>query len=354
MTVFFVFVVLLFLCSLFILREIGAHPTDEQIKSYEDLPYFQDGSFQTPFQQIVSPLQVFHRHIKQLIIKSTSRPKYPLPTEPINRESFPKTAENFEFYWLGHSSAILELDGKRILIDPVFDNASPFPFLCDRYTESPISRYDLPAIDYVIITHNHYDHLERKTIQYLKKSHFIVPMGVGITLQKWGVHKANITELSWGCSFEQYSLKIIAEPSLHFSGRQFSDQNKTLWNSYIIQSGYKNIFWSGDTGYGTHFEDIGNKYGPFDLVALEIDGWNDECPYAHLNPKQVIATMKDLKSDTLFPIHWGVFDVPSRLWHTSIDTVYQEATLNQITVIAPIIGRRTDLDSPQKIWWQNK
>lgn len=352
MTSFFILILVVLLCRAYILREIGVQPTDEQLKSYEHLPYFQNGTFQTPIQQNTVTWHTCCQSVFRLIKSSHNRPKYPLPTEPINRESFDKQPENFAFYWLGHSSAIFELDQKRLLIDPVFDNALPFPFFNTRYTESPISRQDLPSIDYVVITHNHYDHLERKTIQYLKKSHFIVPIGIGLTLQKWGVKKENITELSWGHCFEDSQLKIIAEPALHFSGRKNADQNKTLWNSYVIQSGYKNIFWSCDTGYGTHFEIIGEKYGPFDLVALEIDGWKKETPYSHLQPQQVVSAMKDLKSDTLFPIHWGVFVSDEQYWNTSINEVYQAALLNRITLITPIIGRRTDLDSPIKTWWE--
>ncbi len=358
MTFFLLFIIFCGICGLYAWREIGQAPTETELNSYEHLPYFKDGMFQSPEPQIVDMNHVRNGNhssfsFLRFLMRSKFAPAYHLPQEPLDRDSFPKTPSQFSFYWLGHSTVILELDGKRILFDPVFDNAAPLPFFVPRYDDTPLARKNLPPIDLVIITHNHYDHLERKTVQALKESQFVVPLGVGTALRGWGIDPTHITELGWGEVAEGDGLTITAETASHFSGRQFSDRNKTLWNSYVIQSHDKKIFWAGDTGYSSHFAAIGEKYGPFDLAVIEIDGWNTGWKNTHLFPEQVVQVMTDLKTVNLLPIHWGVFDLALHPWHESIDMLYEAAKGYPIHIIAPIMGMRTDLDSETKPWWRN-
>ena len=358
MTLFSLFIIFIGICGIYMWREIGQTPSETELKSFESLPYFQNGSFQSPEPQVIDMNNVRNGNnnifsFLRFLTRSKFAPKQPLPNEPLNRESFSKTPDMFGFYWLGHSSVIMEINGKRLLFDPVFDNAAPLPFFVPRYGDAPISRNDLPPIDLVIITHNHYDHLERKTIQALKNSQFVVPLGVGAALRGWGVAASHITELGWGESAAGEGLTITAEVASHFSGRQFSDRYKTLWNSYIIQSEDKNIFWAGDTGYGSHFARIGEKYGPFDLAVMEIDGWNTGWPNTHLFPEQVVQAMIDLKTVNLLPVHWGVFDLALHPWHESIDMLYEASRGYQINIIAPIMGMWADLNTETKVWWRN-
>ena len=208
-------------------------------------------------------------------------------------------------------------------------------------------------MDYIVITHNHYDHLERKTIINFKKGYFIVPLRLRSTLEYWGVDKERITELGWGDKFEKNDIKIIAEEANHFSERYLFDSNKTLFNAYIISSGNRNIFWSGDTGYTEHFKEIYNKYNiNFDLIALECDAYNTGWENSHLFPHQVIQATKDLNGKNLFPIHWGVFDLAFHPWHESIDIIINEAKLNNIKVFTPMLGEKIYTEKETKIWWK--
>ena len=291
-----------------------------------------------------------------MIIQSNQAPKKPFPQLNLTKNSFPSQPEDFALYWLGHSSTIIEINHKRLIIDPVLDNASPIFVGVPRYTKRVIERDNLPDLDYIIITHNHYDHLERKTVISFKKGHFIVPLGIKYTLEGWGIESERISELGWGDVFEDNDIKIIGEEAQHFSGRYLLDENRTLFNSYLILGKNNiNIFWSGDTGYQKHFKRIYEQYHiNFDLVALEMDAYNTGWRNCHLFPKEVIQAASDLKAKKLFPIHWAVFDLAFHPWHESIDLVIKEAENTDINVITPMLGEKINLYTETHIWWNEK
>lgn len=336
------------------LREIGKSPSAEELKAFEKLPYFKDGKFHGPEEMRLYPDKVRNgpAGFFRMLTQSRFAPQKPLPQINLTQNSFADILEDFSLYWLGHSGVIMELSGKRIIFDPVLGNAAPIPFAVPRYNPAPINYDNFPNIDYVIITHNHYDHLERKSIQALKTSHFIVPLGVGAALRGWGISPENITELGWGDVFEKDNLTIIAETAMHYSGRAKLASNETLWNSYIIKSEDKNIYWGGDTGYGKHFKEIGKKYGPFDLTALEIDAWNPGWPNIHLFPQETVQAAADLQARQILPLHWAVFDLALHPWHESIDMVLEEAQKTNIKVLTPLMGEKVVPDKKQtKKWW---
>lgn len=320
---------------------------------YDNLEYYKDGKFENN-KQIVNHFERLKKCKLKMFVdfmfKSKNAPKYKLPTiKPI----FNNIPEDFVIYWLGHSSAIIELNGKRIIIDPIFKNAAPVPFIITRYQKSVITRQELPKIDHVLITHNHYDHLEKRTVKLFKRCHFIVPLGIGIILKKLGINENNITELVWGEEFNDDNLKIISLPSVHFSGRGLKDGNKTLWSAFVIKSKNKSIFWSGDTGYDENLLEIYKKYKPFDVAALEIDAWNDAWPDVHLFPEQVIKITKELQPKHLLPIHWGVFDLAGHFWNESIELIYGKAKENNISLLTPKIGEKiSDNNLPNGVWWE--
>ena len=286
----------------------------------------------------------------RFLFKSKNGPKTDIP---MIKPDFSKI-NDFAIYWLGHSNAIIEIDNKRIIIDPVFANAGPLPMVVKRYNKPVINRNELPKIDYVLITHNHYDHLEKKTVKKLKDSIFIVPKNLSYTLEKWGVNKNNIVELDRDEKFKKDNLSIIASKAVHFSGRWLTDSNKTSWNSYIIQDKNKKIFWGGDTGYSKHFKEIGDKYGPFDIVALEIDAWNARWADIHMFPHEVIKATKDLKGNYLLPIHWAVYDLALHPWKESINMVVDWAKKDNVKLLTPKIGEKIDNDNlPNEKWWNN-
>ena len=357
--------VVLLLVILFIggsvLQNIGTLDNEkERIAKFNTLPYYssQNDVFISPEELVFYPEQTtggnagFGRFFK----KSPNAPVGELPKVTLTKKDFAAEPSAYVLYWLGHSSAILELDGVRVLIDPVLENAAPFPGIVSRYTASPIKREELPDVDAVLITHDHYDHLEVKTIKFLRNrdTRFIVPLGVGARMRSWGVPEERIIELGWAETAEIGSLQITSTPGVHYSGRSKTDRNKTLWTGYSIKGTQKNIFWSGDSGYGKHFKQIGEQYGPFDLACVEIDGWNPGWPNTHLFPEEVISVCKDVNAKKLLPVHWGVFDLALHPWDESIKKVAALATADHIELVSPVMGERiVPGETLTRIWWRD-
>ncbi|MDR0826750.1 MAG: MBL fold metallo-hydrolase [Desulfovibrio sp.] len=282
-------------------------------------------------------------------------PKFTLPVNKLTHTSFPEIPSKFAACWLGHSTLIIELDGKRLLVDPVFGNAAPVPGIVRRYEESPLKREDLPCIDYVLITHDHYDHLEYPTIKFLREkreTHFIVPLGVDSHLLEWGIPPARIHPLGWGKTYTG-GLDVTSEPTVHFSGRTFGSRNSTLWTSYVIRGKSQRIYISGDTGYGPHFSESGEKHGPFDAAFIEIDGWNPGWPKTHLFPKEVIKACRQLKAQALIPVHWGVFDLALHPWDESITILADLAAQTEnINLQTPLLGEIfVPGETSTRKWW---
>jgi L-ascorbate metabolism protein UlaG (beta-lactamase superfamily) len=339
------------------LREFGQTPED--LSAYEGLPYFADGLFHSPEPTGYYPDRISGGSSSWLrfLLSNPNAPKTPLPMQTITSASFAEKPEELAAYWLGHSSLILELEGKRFLVDPVFGNAAPVPFIVRRYGPSPLDREELPPLDYVLITHDHYDHLEYATIRYLKNRDilFIVPLGVGAHLVKWGVSPEKICELGWGDEFSRDGISVIAECVRHFSGRSFSTRNSSLWAGYVLKGQNHRIFISGDTGYGNHFQAIGEKHGPFDLAFIEIDGWNSGWPDTHLFPAGVLRTYHDIRAKALVPVHWGVFDLALHPWDESIRALCALADEDGgLTLLTPLMGQKLLPGvTPLSRWWVN-
>lgn len=332
----------------FALREIGKAPSKEELKSFEKLSYFKDGKFYGLEEVRLYPDKVRNGPggFARIITRSKFAPVAPLPQMKLKRDDFPQPPTEYAVYWLGHSSVIMELNGKRLVFDPVLGNAVP------RYNPAPLDYENFPPMDYVVITHNHYDHLERKSIQALKNSHFIVPLGIGAALRGWGINQEHITELGWGDIFEKDGLKITAETAIHYSGRAKFASNETLWNSYVIKVADKQIYWGGDSGYGEHIKKIGEKHGAFDLIALEIDAWNPGWPNIHLFPEEAIKAVADLGGGKVLPLHWGVFDLALHPWHESIDMLLEIAEPEKVEVLTPLMGEKLIPGVTQtKKWW---
>ncbi len=343
----------------FVNEQIGKIDSIEKRPSkFSELAYYstETGEFISPEKLVSYPEQTtggdpgFARFFKT----SPNAPQFPLPKQIITKNDFSEKPSEYAVYWFGHSTVILELDGKRILIDPVFENAGPLPIITRRYDESPLKRKELPEIDMVIITHDHYDHLETATIKFLadREIEFIVPLGVGARLEGWGVPNDHITELGWEQHKTIGSIKITALPAIHYSGRSHNDRNQTLWASFAIKGAKKNIFSSGDTGYGQYLKEIGEKYGPFDMAFVEIDGWNKGWPLTHLFPDEAIQLCQDIGTKLLFPTHWAAFDLALHPWNESIQMVAKEAAKNDIQLVTPIMGGKIIPGvSPTYNWW---
>jgi len=349
-------VIFVFIAYLHLMGEFGALPSAEEEAAYAQLDYYKNGHFRSPREIIFDFNKVSgsgQQSTWRFFSKSPNAPGKPFPKIILDKSSFPDPPSDYAFYWLGHSSAILELGGKRLLFDPVFDNAAPLPFLVRRYDEAPIKREDLPLVDYIVITHNHYDHLEKTTVRSVQNGRFIVPLGVGAALRGWGIDAARITELGWDDSFKQDELTITALEGVHFSSRSFFDRNKTLWAAYVIKSAGKSIFWSGDTGYGSHFTRYKEEHGPFDLAAIEIDGWNTGWARSHLFPDEAVQAALDLGAKYILPIHWGVFDLAMHPWDFSINAFIEKSKGLNFKTLTPQMGERVvPEETTTRLWWK--
>ncbi len=263
---------------------------------------------------------------------------------------------NGDFVWLGHSSILMRIADLTVLSDPVFYRASPVPGIGEPFALQHTPRTEaLPArIDIVLISHDHYDHLDHRSIQDIapRTQHFMVPLGVGAHLRKWGVPDEKIKEFDWYESHRYGPLKISLTPARHFSGRGLFNRNATLWGSWVVASAAKKIYFSGDGGYGPHFAEIGARYGPFDIAFVENGAYSTEWNQIHLMPEQLVGVARDLRAKAVFPIHWGKFDLAYHPWDEPIRRA--EAAFSDessVQLLSAPIGKVLSDETPGDRWW---
>jgi len=344
-----------------ILKQFGRNPKPEQIKS----SFYKNGSFQN---QPFSPRKVYLEGHKQ---KSTLQIAYefflkkkPESIEPTIGIPSQKTdlktlkSDTPTLIWMGHSSYFIKYQNKTFLIDPVMSgHASPFKFMINAFKGTDIYSYDdIPEIDYLIITHDHYDHLDCDTVNRLKHKikKIIAPIGVAEHFKSWNFQSNIITELDW---WESHKLQsdwfITATPTQHFSGRTF-DRNQTLWASYVLELNQFRLYIGGDSGYGIHFQQIGQKFKKFDLAILECGQYNPNWPDVHMFPEETALAAQELDAQLLLPVHWGKFVLSTHPWTDSIERVLIKSNELNIKTTTPMIGEPLVLNSPhpQSTWWK--
>jgi L-ascorbate metabolism protein UlaG (beta-lactamase superfamily) len=271
-------------------------------------------------------------------------PEKAIQTFPFNKGQLNNSGQLIEYVWFGHSTLLINFKGTKILIDPVFSkNASPVPFSNRSFSYAEnYSIEQLPTIDWVLLSHDHYDHLDKKTIKKLKDKvgHFFVPLKVKRRLVKWGVPEDKITEADWWDSFNQASgITITAAPARHFSGRSLSDRNSTLWCSWVIKDRQNAVFCSGDSGYGRHFKIIGNELGPFDLTFIECGQYNQNWRFIHNMPEESVQAHIDLGGKKMIPIHWGKFKLSLHSWTEPIERAKTAAEKQKVDLTVPEVGK---------------
>ncbi|HMH35013.1 MAG TPA: MBL fold metallo-hydrolase [Puia sp.] len=268
------------------------------------------------------------------------------------------SSQNPVLIWFGHSSYLIYLQGLHILVDPVFSgHASPFSFTTKSFPGSnPYTADDLPEIDLLILTHDHYDHLDFETVMKLNNKTKLVctSLGVGSHLRFWGWDEKKIIEFEWGDrkSFEN-GLSLTCATARHFSGRTFT-RNKTLWSSFILETVPYKFYIGGDSGYDVHFKQIGEAYGPFDLVMLESGQYNPAWPNIHMMPEETVKAAVDLKAKILLPVHWGKFSLALHPWNEPIQRILVAARTLHQPVTTPMIGEPVILNEvyPHQNWWK--
>ena len=259
---------------------------------------------------------------------------------------------------VGHSSLLIEIDGYTILTDPVWSDRVSFTQLMGpkRFFKPPIALADLPPIDAVICSHDHYDHLDMATIRFFAGSSipFYCSLGVGQYLEKWGIIKNYITEMDWGDSVMlAHDCVITAAPARHFSGRGILNRNETLWSSFIIKGPKHNIYFGADSGWHPQFEEIGETYGPFDLTMLEIGAYGKYWPDIHMGPNHASNAHLALKGKIMMPIHWGTFNLALHDWYEPIELLIEYAREKNIELFVPEPGKPTEVNGPfNSEWWR--
>jgi L-ascorbate metabolism protein UlaG (beta-lactamase superfamily) len=286
------------------------------------------------------------------------KPSGPLPlVDP--RDTWRKRAETgLRVTWLGHSTLLIEIDGVCLLTDPVWgERASPMPFAGPKRFHPPPARLDaLPPLDAVIVSHDHYDHLDRPTIRALARTHvpFITSLGVGAHLERWGVSPDRITELDWWEQADVGGVRVTAAAAQHFSGRGIKDRNTTLWSSFHIRGPHHSFFYGADSGLTPEFNDIARRLGPFDMVALEIGAYHPSWGDIHMGPVNAHAAFQMLGSGEFLPIHWGTFNLAMHAWDEPAETLLRVGTDAGAPLVMPRLGEPIEPGRVERVdpWWR--
>jgi len=286
-----------------------------------------------------------------------TRPAGKIPVDAVTREGL-LAAPDRTLWRLGHSTVLMKLRGEFLLTDPVFAKwASPVPFAGPRrFHRTPISIKELPPIKAVVISHDHYDHLDKKAIRKLarKTEWFVAPRGVGEILVGWGVDRAKVRELEWWQETDIDGVRLVSTPTQHFSGRSLWNRDQTLWCSWVILDGAFRIFYGGDSGYFGGFREIGAQYGPFDVTLIENGAYNVGWPRIHMQPEETMLAHRDVRGRWLVPIHNGTFDLAMHGWTEPMERIQALAARDGISVCTPRFGEpvRMNAMATAGCWWR--
>nr|WP_294900661.1 MBL fold metallo-hydrolase [uncultured Pedobacter sp.] len=327
------------------------------VSKFENLPNFKVGSFQN---QSPTPMMTEDGSYWKIIKEMLNKPKdvNPSATLPVIKTDL----KNLDLHtnsivWFGHSSYLLIVDGKRILVDPVLYKASPINLFGKPYKMS--YRYkpeDFPEIDILVITHDHYDHLDYKAVRKLspKVKNVITSKGVDEHLKLWRYKQQQLIALNWNDKAIIEGFEFTCLPARHFSGRKFK-RGETLWSSFALKTPHSNIYLGGDSGYDTHFKEIGEKHGPFNLAILECGQYGKYWPLIHMLPEETLQASKDLKASALLPVHWGKFSLSTHSWTAPIERLTTANADEAQNIFTPQIGAVLKFEAENKTekWWRN-
>lgn len=349
--------VIIFIAGYFINASISAKiPSAKPSDSNKVIDYQFRNATPPKTSSALKTAEVWLRFFTEKKIDTT--PDFDIPVNRLSRADLDHlSSDEIHVVKLGHSTILLKLMGEYWLLDPVFgERASPFSFMGPkRFHQPPISLEELPSIDRILISHNHYDHLDKASVKVLanKTKAFYVPLGVEADLESWGISADKITTFNWWDDIQTDQARIAFAPTQHFSGRGIGDGNKTLWGSWVITTPHSNLYFSGDSGYFDGFKIIGEKYGPFDLTLIETGAYDKDWPAIHMTPEQSVQAHIDLKGRTMVPIHNGTFDLAFHTWHDPFDRVSEETERLSVTLSTPVFGQvfQTKSDAIKNKWW---
>ena len=339
--------------------KFGKLPSGERLKRIQESPNYRLNQFQnihhTP--DLTEGSTYFSVLKKVLFEKSKrSRPTDVLPSQKTDLHAL-EEAEDV-MVWFGHSSYFIQAEGKRILVDPVFSGAaSPIKATTRSFKGSDVYTVDdMPEIDYLFLTHDHWDHLDYETVLALKPKvkTIITSLGTAAHLEHWGFDLSKIIEKDWNQHIDLgFGFTVDTVPGRHFAGRGLK-RNKALWMAFVLQTPNRRLFIGGDSGYDTHFATIGETFGPFDLAMIECGQYDLSWRYIHLLPEEIIMAAKDLNANAIMPVHWGKFALGNHEWDEPIIRITGLAKAANLPLVTPMIGEKVNLNAPGEFvqWWK--
>jgi L-ascorbate metabolism protein UlaG (beta-lactamase superfamily) len=339
--------------------EYGARADGARAERMRNSPQFRDGAFRNVAPPVERTGASYREVIGEMLFGDKKNQRYPTGPIPLFTPSAAEpAATGLHITWYGHASVLVEIDGARVLCDPVWsERVSPLQFAGPRRLhEPPVQLESLPEIDAILISHDHYDHLDMATVRTLVRTQtapFLVPLGIGAHLERWKVPADRIIELDWDEYADVAGLRLTATAAQHFSGRTLT-RNDTLWTSWVVAGSTHRVFYSGDSGYFDGYAKIGEQHGPFDAALIQIGAYDPAWPDIHMTPEEGVATHLDLRAELLIPVHWGTFNLAMHPWTEPADRVWSEARAHDVKLAIPRPGERVDVDDPPSVdgWWQ--
>ena len=337
---------------------IGKRAAGDRLDRMKSSPQWGGRTFVNP-----EPMtNYFGRMVREMLDSSEfADPQVPLAFDRVDSERFADAPESgLRITWLAHSTVLVEIDGVRVLTDPVWGpRASPISWLGpERWYAPLVSLDDLPPIDGVLISHDHYDHLDHVTIREIADwdTTFFCPLGVGAHLEYWGVPADRIVEMDWWDAAPLGGITVHAVPSRHASGRQLLDQYRTLWAGFALVGPDHRVLFSGDTGFFSAMRDIGERLGPFDVTMMEVGAYAQAWPDWHLGPEQAIEAHRLLRGELFLPVHWGLFNLAPHGWTEPIERVIVEAERLEVPIAIPLPGKSFEpaISVPNQRWWPER
>ncbi|GAB5537088.1 MAG: MBL fold metallo-hydrolase [Rubricoccaceae bacterium] len=336
----------------------GAAPEGDRLDRMKRSPQWRDGAFRNALPSFSggSPASIWEWFFGD---KALRQPDAPVPIVRRTRADF-EAPQGLRLTWLGHGTTLIEIEGKRFLIDPLFSrNASPGPmFGVARFHDPPLPLDELPDLDAVVLTHDHYDHLDAATVRQLagRVPRWITPLGVGAHLERWGVAPARITELDWWERAEVSGIELVCTPARHFSGRGLTDRNRTLWSGWAFLGAEKRVYATGDGGMQRAFAEVGERLGPFDATLVETGAYNADWADIHMGPEQAVRAVQDAQGGLLIPIHWGTFNLAFHGWTEPAERVWVAAEAAGVELAIPKPGESVWPEEPQPVarWWPER
>ena len=342
-------------------KQFGAKPTKLEIEGYSKSKQW-DGEKFINIEETTMNVNI--RTIpkilyKQFCNKKDRTPHTPLNIIPFNKKEFEKASDSSSFIWFGHSVLLLRMNDLNILIDPMFgtDAAPIAPFQIKRFSENTLELIDeLPAIDLVLLSHDHYDHLDYDSILKLKSKvkEFYVALGVKRHLVKWGIDANSITEFDWWNTSVFKDISITFTPTRHFSGRGLADKAKSLWGGWSLITPNEKIWFSGDSGYGKHFKEIGKQLGPFDFAFMECGQYNENWHQIHMFPEESVQAAIDVQVKTIMPVHWAGFALAHHSWTEPVERFTAAADKQDIKYIVPQLGEIVTINTAKESFFWYK